>query len=74
MCYLFLLILVLNGFPSLLFPGCLGDHLSVSSPDGPFSLRLLREVTHLYLLAAGTGFTPMARVIRLALQDLRSLR
>uniref|UniRef100_A0A8C7CLH6 Cytochrome b5 reductase 4 n=1 Tax=Oncorhynchus kisutch TaxID=8019 RepID=A0A8C7CLH6_ONCKI len=52
----------------------IGDHLSVSSPDGPFSLRLLREVTHLYLLAAGTGFTPMARVIRLALQDLGSLR
>uniref|UniRef100_A0A4W5Q5M7 Cytochrome b5 reductase 4 n=1 Tax=Hucho hucho TaxID=62062 RepID=A0A4W5Q5M7_9TELE len=52
----------------------IGDHLSVSSPDGLFSLRLLREVTHLYLLAAGTGFTPMARVIRLALQDLGSLR
>uniref|UniRef100_A0A673VU26 Cytochrome b5 reductase 4 n=1 Tax=Salmo trutta TaxID=8032 RepID=A0A673VU26_SALTR len=52
----------------------IGNHLSVSSPDGPFSLRLLREVTHLYLLAAGTGFTPMARVIRLALQDLGSLR
>uniref|UniRef100_A0A4W5R5A9 Cytochrome b5 reductase 4 n=1 Tax=Hucho hucho TaxID=62062 RepID=A0A4W5R5A9_9TELE len=52
----------------------IGDHLSVSSPDGSFSLRLLREVTHLYLLAAGTGFTPMARVIRLALQDLGSLR
>ncbi|XP_055781438.1 cytochrome b5 reductase 4-like [Salvelinus fontinalis] len=52
----------------------IGDHLSVSSPDGPFSLRLLREVTQLYLLAAGTGFTPMARVIRLALQDLGSLR
>uniref|UniRef100_A0A674AJ59 Cytochrome b5 reductase 4 n=1 Tax=Salmo trutta TaxID=8032 RepID=A0A674AJ59_SALTR len=52
----------------------IGDHLSVSSPDGPFSFRLLREVTHLYLLAAGTGFTPMARVIRLALQDLHSLR
>uniref|UniRef100_A0A8C8MAP0 FAD-binding FR-type domain-containing protein n=1 Tax=Oncorhynchus tshawytscha TaxID=74940 RepID=A0A8C8MAP0_ONCTS len=43
----------------------IGDHLSVSSPDGPFSLCLLREVTHLYLLAAGTGFMPMARVIRL---------
>ncbi|KAL0984960.1 hypothetical protein UPYG_G00151120 [Umbra pygmaea] len=52
----------------------IGDHLSVSSPDGPFSCRLLREVTHLYLLAAGTGFTPMARVIRFALQDLGSLK
>uniref|UniRef100_A0A3P8Z8P5 Cytochrome-b5 reductase n=1 Tax=Esox lucius TaxID=8010 RepID=A0A3P8Z8P5_ESOLU len=52
----------------------IGDHLSVSSPGGPFSFRLLREVTHLYLFAAGTGFTPMARVIRLALQGLDSIR
>ncbi|KAJ8005421.1 hypothetical protein DPEC_G00146480 [Dallia pectoralis] len=52
----------------------IGDHLSVSSPDGPFSLRLLREVTHLYLFAAGTGFTPMARLIRHVLQGLDSIR
>ncbi|KAM4632690.1 cytochrome b5 reductase 4 isoform 2-T2 [Polymixia lowei] len=51
-----------------------GDHLSVSGPEGPFSLRPLREVTHLYLLAAGTGFTPMARLIRLALQELSTIR
>lgn len=52
----------------------IGDQLSVSSPDGPFSLRPLCDVTHLYLLAAGTGFTPMARLIRLALEDLDKLR
>ncbi|XP_062322502.1 cytochrome b5 reductase 4 [Osmerus eperlanus] len=51
-----------------------GDRLSVSNPDGPFSLRPLRDVTHLYLIAAGTGFTPMARLIRLALEDLANLR
>ncbi|KAG7469904.1 hypothetical protein MATL_G00133740 [Megalops atlanticus] len=52
----------------------IGDSLSISSPEGPFGLRLVREVTHLYLLAAGTGFTPMARLIRLALLNLDSLR
>lgn len=46
-----------------------GGCVSVSGPEGPFSLRPLRDVTHLYLLAAGTGFTPMARLIQLALQD-----
>lgn len=51
-----------------------GDHISVSSPEGTFSLRPLRDVTNLYLLAAGTGFTPMARLIRLALQDMDGIR
>ncbi|XP_059194252.1 cytochrome b5 reductase 4 [Centropristis striata] len=47
----------------------IGDCISVSGPEGTFSLRPLRDVTYLYLLAAGTGFTPMARLIQLALQD-----
>lgn len=47
----------------------IGDRVSVSGPEGSFRLRPLRDVTHLYLLAAGTGFTPMARLITLALQD-----
>lgn len=51
-----------------------GDHISVSGPEGTFSLRPLRDVTDLYLLAAGTGFTPMARLIRLALQDTDTIR
>ncbi|KAM9353396.1 cytochrome b5 reductase 4 isoform 1-T1 [Symphorus nematophorus] len=50
-----------------------GDHISVSGPEGTFSLRPLRDVTNLYLLAAGTGFTPMARLIRLALQDIDTI-
>ena len=57
-----------------LFVCRLGDHLLVSGPEGPFSLRPLRDVTHLYLLAAGTGFTPMARLIQFALQDLGSIK
>ncbi|CAJ1061879.1 cytochrome b5 reductase 4 [Xyrichtys novacula] len=52
----------------------IGDHLCVSGPEGTFSLRPLRDVTHLYLLAAGTGFTPMARLIQAALQDFESIR
>ncbi|XP_041962291.1 cytochrome b5 reductase 4 isoform X2 [Alosa sapidissima] len=52
----------------------IGDSLAVSSPEGPFSLRLLRGITQLYLLAAGTGFTPMARLVHAALTDLPTLR
>uniref|UniRef100_A0A671PWF3 Cytochrome b5 reductase 4 n=1 Tax=Sinocyclocheilus anshuiensis TaxID=1608454 RepID=A0A671PWF3_9TELE len=52
----------------------IGSSLSVGGPEGSFTMRVLRDVTHLYMLAAGTGFTPMARLIRLALQDLTSIR
>ncbi|XP_034029853.1 cytochrome b5 reductase 4 [Thalassophryne amazonica] len=52
----------------------IGDHVSVSCPEGTFSLRPLRDVTDLYLLAAGTGFTPMARLIQVALQDFGTIR
>lgn len=51
-----------------------GATLSVGGPEGSFTMRVLRDVTHLYMLAAGTGFTPMARLIRLALQDLTLIR
>ncbi|KAG7233179.1 hypothetical protein INR49_007385 [Caranx melampygus] len=51
-----------------------GDHISVSGPEGTFTPRPLRDVTHLYLLAAGTGFTPMARLFGLALQDIDTIR
>lgn len=51
-----------------------GASVAISGPEGPFTLRSLRDVTHLYLLAAGTGFTPMARLLCLALQDLPSVR
>ncbi|XP_007249641.2 cytochrome b5 reductase 4 isoform X1 [Astyanax mexicanus] len=52
----------------------IGASVSISSPDGSFTVRSLRDVTHLYLLAAGTGFTPMARLLHLALQDLPTIR
>uniref|UniRef100_W5UKK7 Cytochrome b5 reductase 4 n=1 Tax=Ictalurus punctatus TaxID=7998 RepID=W5UKK7_ICTPU len=52
----------------------IGATVAVSGPEGSFTLRSVRDVTHLYLLAAGTGFTPMARLLCLALQDLPSVR
>lgn len=52
----------------------LGDHVSVSGPEGTFSLRPLRDTTVLYLLAAGTGFTPMSRLIRVALHESFAIR
>lgn len=52
----------------------LGDRVLVSGPEGAFSLRPLRDITHLYLLAAGTGFTPMTRLISLAIQEMENIR
>uniref|UniRef100_A0A3Q2QXF5 Cytochrome b5 reductase 4 n=1 Tax=Fundulus heteroclitus TaxID=8078 RepID=A0A3Q2QXF5_FUNHE len=51
----------------------IGETISVGGPDGPFSLRPLRDVTHLYLLAAGTGLTPMARLLSLVLREMDSI-
>uniref|UniRef100_H3CBJ7 Cytochrome b5 reductase 4 n=1 Tax=Tetraodon nigroviridis TaxID=99883 RepID=H3CBJ7_TETNG len=50
-----------------------GDRVLVSGPEGAFSLRPLRDVTHLYLLAAGTGLTPMTRLISLATQEMENI-
>lgn len=52
----------------------IGAPLPIGGPEGSFTLRVMRDVTHLYLLAAGTGFTPMARLICLALQDFTLIR
>lgn len=53
---------------------CLGDFVSVSSPEGNFKLSKLQEVEDLFLLAAGTGFTPMVNVLNYALTCMSSLR
>ncbi|XP_056142107.1 cytochrome b5 reductase 4 [Lampris incognitus] len=73
------LFLMIKVYPDGLFTQHLnslhiGDHVFVSGPEGPFTLKRIRHVTHLYLLAAGTGFTPMARLIPFALQELSSMR
>ncbi|CAL9705490.1 unnamed protein product [Knipowitschia caucasica] len=51
-----------------------GTIISVSGPEGSFSLRPLRDVTHLFLVAAGTGFTPMARLIHTALREIETIK
>ncbi|KAM4735856.1 cytochrome b5 reductase 4 isoform 2-T2 [Anableps anableps] len=51
----------------------IGENISIGGPEGTFSLRPLRDATHLYLLAAGTGFTPMVRLISLALQEVDTI-
>nr|XP_048291755.1 cytochrome b5 reductase 4 isoform X4 [Myodes glareolus] len=52
----------------------IGDCVSVSSPEGDFKLSKLQEVEDLFLLAAGTGFTPMVNVLNYALTCMPSLR
>ncbi|EDL26519.1 mCG11884, isoform CRA_d [Mus musculus] len=51
-----------------------GDFISVSGPEGNFKVSKLQEVEDLFLLAAGTGFTPMVTVLNYALSHMSSLR
>ncbi|XP_063120880.1 cytochrome b5 reductase 4 isoform X4 [Rattus norvegicus] len=51
-----------------------GDFVSVSGPEGNFKVSKLQEVEDLFLLAAGTGFTPMVTVLNHALTHMSSLR
>ncbi|NP_001346891.1 cytochrome b5 reductase 4 isoform 2 [Mus musculus] len=51
-----------------------GDFISVSGPEGDFKVSKLQEVEDLFLLAAGTGFTPMVTVLNYALSHMSSLR
>ncbi|XP_032765615.1 cytochrome b5 reductase 4 isoform X2 [Rattus rattus] len=52
----------------------IGDFVSVSGPEGNFKVSKLQEVEDLFLLAAGTGFTPMVTVLNHALTHISSLR
>ncbi|XP_037060933.1 LOW QUALITY PROTEIN: cytochrome b5 reductase 4-like [Peromyscus leucopus] len=52
----------------------IGDFVSVSSPEGNFEVSKLQDVEDLFLLAAGTGFTPMVNVLNYALTSMSSLR
>ncbi|XP_052043655.1 cytochrome b5 reductase 4 isoform X2 [Apodemus sylvaticus] len=52
----------------------IGDLISVSGPEGNFKVSKLQEVEDLFLLAAGTGFTPMVTVLNYALAHVSSLR
>nr|XP_054413794.1 cytochrome b5 reductase 4 isoform X6 [Pongo abelii] len=52
----------------------IGDFVSVSSPEGNFKISKFQELEELFLLAAGTGFTPMVKILNYALTDIPSLR
>ncbi|XP_012887736.1 PREDICTED: cytochrome b5 reductase 4 isoform X1 [Dipodomys ordii] len=52
----------------------IGDFVSVSSPEGSFKISKLQELEDLFLLAAGTGFTPMVKILNYALTNVPSLR
>ena len=45
----------------------LGDTLKISSSEGNFRTSQLENCRELIMFAAGTGFTPMARLIHAAL-------
>ncbi|NWW48863.1 NB5R4 reductase, partial [Pedionomus torquatus] len=52
----------------------IGDCISVSNPEGNFKKSRLHNLEDLFLLAAGTGFTPMVKLLNLALAEVRCLR
>lgn len=51
-----------------------GDIVNISSYDGDFNKEKLLKSTKLVLLAAGTGFTPMVKLIQFSLNDKNSER
>ncbi|XP_066110256.1 cytochrome b5 reductase 4 isoform X2 [Saccopteryx bilineata] len=52
----------------------IGDFVSISNPEGNFKISQFQELEDLFLLAAGTGFTPMVRILKYALTNIPSLR
>ncbi|XP_036895189.1 cytochrome b5 reductase 4 isoform X3 [Sturnira hondurensis] len=52
----------------------IGDFVSVSNPEGNFKMSQFQELEDLFLLAAGTGFTPMLKILNYALNNISSLR
>ncbi|XP_070352306.1 cytochrome b5 reductase 4 isoform X3 [Equus asinus] len=51
-----------------------GDFVFVSNPEGNFKTSQFQELEDLFLLAAGTGFTPMVKLLNYALTNIPSLR
>ncbi|XP_058163083.1 cytochrome b5 reductase 4 isoform X1 [Dasypus novemcinctus] len=52
----------------------IGDFVYISSPEGSFRKSQFQELDDLFLLAAGTGFTPMVKILNYALTNIPSLR
>ncbi|KAG8444821.1 hypothetical protein GDO86_009831 [Hymenochirus boettgeri] len=51
-----------------------GDYISISNPQGDFSMTRTERVVDIFLLAAGTGITPMVRLLQCILKDLSNLQ
>uniref|UniRef100_A0A7N4NRT9 Cytochrome b5 reductase 4 n=1 Tax=Sarcophilus harrisii TaxID=9305 RepID=A0A7N4NRT9_SARHA len=52
----------------------IGDCVSLSNPEGTFKKSQLQELEELFLVAAGTGFTPMIKILNYALTNITNLR
>ncbi|NWU14667.1 NB5R4 reductase, partial [Cephalopterus ornatus] len=52
----------------------IGDYISVSNPEGNFKKSQVQASEDLILLAGGTGFTPMVKLLNFALTEVSCLR
>ncbi|XP_073531750.1 cytochrome b5 reductase 4 isoform X1 [Phyllobates terribilis] len=52
----------------------MGDHVSVSGPEGCFRMTQIEGMEDIFLVAAGTGLTPMVRLLKNVLSSSSSLR
>ncbi|NXI50817.1 NB5R4 reductase, partial [Chloroceryle aenea] len=52
----------------------IGDYICVSNPDGNFKKSQVQALEDLFLLAAGTGFTPMIKLLNFTLTEVSCLR
>ncbi|XP_025071092.1 cytochrome b5 reductase 4 isoform X1 [Alligator sinensis] len=72
------LFLMIKIYPSGLFSSELdrlqiGDYIYVSNPEGSFQKCQVQTLEDLFLLAAGTGFTPMIKLLNYVLTNVNSL-
>ncbi|CAI5769771.1 cytochrome b5 reductase 4 isoform X1 [Podarcis lilfordi] len=70
---------IIKIYPSGLFTPVLdalqiGEYISVSNPEGNFMKSQMEDVEDLFLLAGGTGFTPMVKLLSCALTSSNNLR
>ncbi|XP_034622001.1 cytochrome b5 reductase 4 isoform X4 [Trachemys scripta elegans] len=73
------LILMIKIYPNGLFTPELdhlqiGDYISVSNSEGSFKKSQVQTLEDLFLLAAGTGFTPMVKLLNYVLTNVCGLR
>ncbi|NXC79784.1 NB5R4 reductase, partial [Cercotrichas coryphoeus] len=52
----------------------IGDYISVSNPEGNFKKSQVQTSEDLLLLAGGTGFTPMVKLLNCALTEVSCVR